>query len=231
MTHRIAVALVLMLAAEPLVVSAQEARTTRLVVAESATRELEQDTLVTTLAVRAEATAAHDAQGRVNAAMADAIERTGAVEGLDRFTGGYRVHQRRDRDGPPTGWIAEQELRLRSGDATALLSLVGELQEDGLLLRGIAYELSREARRVLENELAVEAIAALETRAERIAAAMDMAVEAFATVRVGGTAATPPVRPFLQARGADAEAVPPTALPDREAVEVTVEAEIDLVPR
>lgn len=231
MTYRIAAALVVVLAGAPLVPSAQETDATRLVLSETATREVEQDTLVARLTARAEAGTARAAQADVNAAMTAAIEKTETVEDLERATGVYRVHQRRDREGEPTGWVAEQELRLTSEEAAPLLALVGELQEDGLLLNGLAYELSREARRALQDELTTEALDAIEARAERVAEAMDMAVRRFATLRVGNVGEVRPVRPFLQARAADAEMAAPTALPDRETVDVTIEAEVELAPR
>lgn len=231
MTQRIALGLVLMLAVGPLGATAQEADTTRLVLSETATREVEQDTLVATLAVRAEAESPRAAQAEVNAAMAAAIDKAEAVETLERSTGIYRVRQRRDREGEPSGWVAEQELRLETGDAAPLLSLVGELQEDGLLLQGLAYELSRAARRALRDDLTLAAIETLTARAARIAEALDMTVERFATVRVGDVGDVPPIRPMFQARAAEAQATPPAALPERTTVDVTVDAEVDLAPR
>ena len=211
--------------------SAQEPERTRLVVSESATREVEQDTLVGILAARAEAAAPREAQAEVNRAMAAAIERAQAVAGVRAATGGYRVYQEYDQEGRPRQWIAEQDLRLTAREAAPLLELVGALQEDGLILNGLAYQLSAEARRTLEDELAIEAIEALRRRAEQVAASLAMRVETIATLRVGEVAEEPPIRPMMRTMAEAASVPPPTALPDLETVHASVQAELVLVPR
>jgi len=211
---------------------AQEPERTRLVLSETATREVEQDTLVAVLAARAEATAPREAQAAVNRTMTAAIEQAEAVAGVRAATGGYRVYQEYDREGRPRQWIAEQDLRLTAREAAPLLELAGALQEAGLLLNGLAYELSAEARRALEDELAIEAIAALRRRAEQVAATLAMRVETIATLRVGEAADEPPIRPMMRTTMAEAAAAPPpSALPDLETVRASVQAELVLVPR
>ncbi|MGH6915876.1 MAG: SIMPL domain-containing protein [Geminicoccales bacterium] len=211
---------------------AQDAGQTRLVLSETASREVEQDTLVAVLSVRAESASAREAQSAVNSAMTAAIEKARAVASVRAATGGYRVHQQYDRDGRPTTWIAEQDLRLTGKESVPLLELVGQLQDAGLNLGGLAYELSDEARRALENDLAIEAIAAVRQRAERIAASMGMRIDAIRTVRVGGEIGEPPPRPMMRMSMAEsADMAPPTALPDLETVSVGVEAELTLAPR
>lgn len=232
MSLRIAVSLLVLAALAPLPLHAEKAGQTTLVLRESAEREVEQDTLVATLAARAQADSARAAQAAVNDAMSDAVEAARATSGVRAATGGYRVHREHDRDGQPRGWVAEQDLRLTSREAARLLELAGELQDAGLVLRGLAYTLGAEARRALRDELAVEAIEALRRRAEIIAETLAMRVEAIGTLRVGGAGQPPPVRPMFEARAAaDAAMAPPTALPDLETVSVEVEAEIRLVPR
>ena len=210
---------------------AQEALRTTLVLSETAAREVAQDTLVALLAARAEATTPRAAQAEVNRAMTAAIEKADAVTGVRAATAGYRVYQEHDRDGKPRGWTAEQDLRLTAREAAPLLELAGVLQEDGLLLNGLAYELSAEARRAIEDELALEAIAALRRRAEEVAASVAMQVETIATLRVGEVADEPPVRPMMRTALAEASAAPPVALPDVETVSTRVQAELILAPK
>jgi len=210
---------------------AQEPERTRLVLSETATREVEQDTLVAVLAARAEATAPREAQAAVNRTMTAAIEQAEAVAGVRAATGGYRVYQEYDREGRPRQWIAEQDLRLTAREAAPLLELAGALQEAGLLLNGLAYQLSAEARRTLEDELAIEAIEALRRRAEQVAATLAMRVESIATLRVGEVPEEPPIRPMMRTTMAEAAAAPPSALPDLETVRASVQAELVLVPR
>jgi len=209
---------------------AQEALRTTLVLSETAAREVTQDTLVAVLAVRAEADAPRAAQAAVNQAMTAAVEKASAVAAVRAATGGYRVYQEHDREGQPRGWIAEQDLRLTARDAAPLLELAGILQDDGLLLNGLAYQLSAEARRAIEDELALEAIAALRRRADEVAAAVAMQVETIAILRVGEDAGEP-IHPMMRASLAEAAVAPPVALPDLETVSTRVQAEMILAPR
>jgi len=223
--------LVVALAALAASAAAAEPAGTRLVLSETATREVEQDTLVAIVTARAEAAAAREAQAEVNRAMTAAVEQARAVAGVRAATGGYRVYQERDRDGRPTAWIAEQDLSLTGREAAPLLELVGALQERGLNLNGLSYQLSAEARRALEDELAIEAIEALRRRAEQVAATLAMRVERIATLRVGEAPDQPPIRPMMRTMAEAASAPPPTALPDLETVQASVQAELVLAPR
>lgn len=210
---------------------AQEPGRTTLVLSETAARDVEQDTLVAMLSVRADADAPRAAQAAVNRTMTAAVDQARAVASVRAATGGYRVYQEYDRDGKPHGWIAEQDLRLTSREAAPLLELAGTLQDDGLLLNGLAYQLGAEARRAVEDELALEAIAALRRRADEVAASVAMRVERIATLRVGEDAGEPPIHPMMRASLAEASAAPPIALPDVETVGTTVRAELVLAPR
>jgi predicted secreted protein len=209
----------------------QEPPRTTLVLSETAAREIAQDTLVALLTARAEASTPRAAQAEVNQAMTAAIGEAEAVTGVRAATAGYRVYQEHDRDGEPRGWVAEQDLRLTAREAAPLLELAGVLQEDGLLLNGLIYQLSDEARRAIEDELALEAIAALRRRAEEVAASVEMAVETIATLRVGAAADELPIRPMMRSTMAEAAAAPPVALPDIETVSTRVQAELILAPK
>jgi predicted secreted protein len=209
----------------------QEPARTTLLLSETAAREVEQDTLVAVLAVRSEAAAPRTAQAAVNQAMSAAVERARAVPAVRAATGGYRVYQQLDRDGQPKGWLAEQDLRLTSKEAAPLLELAGALQQDGLLLNGLSYQLSDEVRRKVEDDLALEAIAALRRRADEVAASLAMQVERIATLRVGEEGGEVPIRPMMRASMAEAAPAPPTALPDVETVSTRVQAELVLAPR
>jgi len=232
MSLRILVSLLVLAALAPLPLQAQDTPRTTLVLAETARRDVEQDTLIAALAAHAEADSARAAQAEVNDAMSEAIETARAVTDVRVATGGYRVYREHDRDGQPRAWIAEQELRLTGRAPARLLELVGELQDGGLLLRGLSYTLGDEARRALRDELAIEAIEELRRRAEMVAETLAMRIETIETLRVGGAGRPPTPRPMFEARAAsDAAMAPPTALPDLETVTVEVEAEIHLVPR
>jgi predicted secreted protein len=231
MLNRFAVVSCLLIAGAASALADEPART-KLVLSATATREVEQDTLVGVLSAHAEAADARAAQAAVNRTMTAAIEKTRAVASVRAASGGYRVYQQRDRDGRPTGWVAEQDLRLTGREPAALLELVGALQTEGLNVNGLTYELSAEARRAVEDELTVEAIQRLRDRAERVATSMAMRVQAIDTLQVGQPPGEPPIRPMFRASVAEAAASPPPiALPDLETVSASVSAELTLVPR
>jgi uncharacterized protein len=207
-----------------------QAPLTRLYLQESASREVEQNVLVATVQAHAEAASPAEAQVDVNEAMAAAIERVRSAAEIRAATGSYSVYERRDQDNRPVGWVADQDLRLTSKDPAALLELAGSLQEMGLNLIGLGWQVDDDTRRKVQDELTIKAIATLRQRAQAIAESVDMQVANIDTLRVGAAMEGP--RPMMAMRADTmAEAAPPTALPDLETIQSHVEAEITLTPR
>jgi predicted secreted protein len=206
-----------------------QAPLTRLYLQESASREVEQNVLVATVQAHAEAASPADAQAAVNRAMAAAVERVQAEAAIRPATGSYSVYEHRDRDNRPVGWVADQDLRLTSKDPAALLELAGSLQEMGLNLVSLGWQVDDETRRKVQDELTIQAIATLRQRAQAIAASVDMQVANIDTLRVGAALEGP--RPMMAMRAEAMDMAPPTALPDLETVQSHVEAEITLTPR
>jgi predicted secreted protein len=231
MLSRFAIGLLVAVAALAAPAAADEPARTKLVLSATATREVEQDTLVAVLSAHAEAASARAAQASVNRMMTAAVEKARAVATIRAASGGYRVHQQYDKDGRPVAWVAEQDLRLTSREAAPLLELIGTLQADGLNVNGLSYQLSAEARRALEDDLTVEAIQTLRSRADRVATSMGMRVLAITTLQVGEAPGQPPIRPMFRAMTAEAAPTPPVALPDLETVSASVSAELVLIPR
>jgi predicted secreted protein len=198
--------LLALLVAWPTAGAFAQAPLTRLYLQESASREVEQNVVVATV-----------------------VERVRADPEIRAATGSYSVYQRYDRDNRPVGWVAEQDLRLTSKDPAALLELTGSLQETGLNLVGLGWQVDDETRRKVQDELTIAAIATLRQRAEAIAGSVDMQVANIDTLRVGGAMEGP--RPMMMRAEAMTDAPPPTALPDLETIQSHVEAEIVLSPR
>lgn len=231
MSHRKALScLFLALLAWPPAGAFAQAPLTRLYLQESASREVEQNVLVATVQAHAEAASPAEAQVDVNEAMAAAIERVRSAAEIRAATGSYSVYERRDQDNRPVGWVADQDLRLTSKDPAALLELAGSLQEMGLNLIGLGWQVDDDTRRKVQDELTIQAIATLRQRAQAIAESVDMQVANIDTLRVGAAMEGP--RPMMAMRADTmAEAAPPTALPDLETIQSHVEAEITLTPR
>lgn len=192
---------------------------------ETATAEAHPDELVATLRADVTSASTAEAQQRVNSTMAAALAQAKATPGVSATTGGYYVW----RLGPSPRehaeqWQANQSLTLRGRDGAALLKLVGTLQQKGLAVSQLGWQLSDAAQQDAQHAALRKAIATLRTRADEIAALLDLRFGAFKEVRIGG----PPPRPILLQR---AMAMPPASAsmtpPSAEAADVSVTATVD----
>jgi uncharacterized protein YggE len=123
-------------------------------------------------------------------------------------------------------------LTLTAGKAEPLLALVGTLQQSGLLLSSLDYELTPEAARMAEDDLTSEALARLRRRADLVAQSLGLVVERIRDLRLGNAAGTQPVpRPFMAAGIAQGAAPPPIAEPGEATVTVSVDADVQLGPK
>jgi predicted secreted protein len=199
---------------------------------ESAQRVLRQDRL--TIQMRAEITGpdATKVQAEINRRMTAALERARAVPSVRTDARGYWVQQERPEKGAPQ-WRGVQTLGLTGPDSGALLVLTGELQQAGLLLTNLSYEVAPDTARAIEDELTAEALKRLRERVERVSATMGLTVRGFRDVRVGNVSGTTGPRPMMAMRmGAGAApAPPPVAEPGETTVQVSVEADALLAPR
>jgi predicted secreted protein len=162
--------------------------------------------------LRAEAESADPAAAarEVNAAMGKAIARAKTVSVVKAATSGYATQQVLDK-GKSSRWRVGQTLTLDSGDFVATTSLIDKLQnEDGLLVSGIAFSLSAEARRRAEESITQEAIRGWQERAQRAAQELGFAAwrPGHVTVQTGDA---PRVYPTMRA-AASVGGAPPVVL-------------------
>jgi predicted secreted protein len=204
-------------------------RETLLRLTESAERTVRADELRATLRAQATGNSAAAVQQAVNRQMAAALDRARALPGVTVATGGYWSWRSGERG---QSWTATQELRLSAIEAApALLDLVGTLQGQGMLIGGLAYEVSAPLARRIREEVTEEALAGLKARAERLAGALGMTFAGFREVRVDAPRHMPPPMPRA-AMAARAEAAPPpSAEPAEVPIGATVEGDAVLRPR
>lgn len=197
---------------------------------EFAERALRQDRL--TIQLRAEVTGPDAArvQAEINRRMSAALERARAVPNVRAETRGYWVHQERPQNAP-VRWRGQQTLALIAGDTAAALTLAGELQQGGLVMSGMNFDLRPESARAAQDALTAEAIGRLRERAARVAEAMTLTVRQIRDLRVGQVDGTMPPRPLMMRAEAASAAAPPVAEPGESTIRVTVDAEIVLAPR
>lgn len=198
---------------------------------EQAQRMVTRDELHAVLRVEAADADAAKLQAAINKRLQAAVARAKRVAGVTVATGGYSVFQEPPKDKPPR-WHGMATLSLVARDAAPLLELAGSLQQDGLVVSSLAYELTPETARSAEDELTGEALARVKQRAERTAAALGLAVERIRDLRIGKAGGVPPGPRMMMLGGAAPGAPPPpVAEPGEAQVTVSVEAEVLLVPR
>lgn len=181
-------------------------------------------------------------QGEVNKRMNAAVEKAKRVAGVKVETTGYSVYQISPplpAGTPPnpknTQWRAEQSLDLRGKDFTAVLGLAGDLQNDGMLMSDLRFDLATDTARALQDSLTGEALAAMQDRAKRIADGMGMHVDRFRALTVGNVQGQDAPQPRMMALAAGREAAPsavnpPASAPGEATVWLIVNAEVALAP-
>ncbi|MEP7329665.1 MAG: SIMPL domain-containing protein [Betaproteobacteria bacterium] len=109
------------------------------------------------------------AAAEVNTRIARALARAKAVTGVEAATSGYSSYQFTEKN-QPTRWRVVQTLTLEASDFTAMAALVTKLQaDDALVLSGMNFAVSPEARRRAEDNLTQQAIKAWQLRAQNAA--------------------------------------------------------------
>jgi predicted secreted protein len=197
---------------------------------ETAQRDVPRDLLRATLAAEATDPDAGKVQSQINQRMSAAMTRVKEAKGVTVETGGYSVY-RETPDKQPTRWHGSQTVNLTSKDFAALLSLIGTLQQQGLVIQSLAPDISREARQSVEDALTDEALTRLKQRADRIAGTAGVKLRGFRSLTVGNVNAPPPIiQPMMRMAAAAAPAAPPVAEPGNATVSITAMAEFALAP-
>ena len=157
-----------------------------------AEREVANDLLGATLAAEAEgsdpAQLAADVNRRMQAALAIA-KSYGAVRPR---SGTYQTFPVYDNNSRISRWRARQELRLESADFAAATELIGKLQAT-LVVAGMTLSVSPDARKLAENTLIPEALAAFDERARLVRDAMKAKSYRMRNLQISGGGTSYPV--------------------------------------
>src|SRR5438876_1015049 len=198
---------------------------------EKAERMMARDHLRAGLAVEVTGPVAAQVQAEINRRMEAALSKAKSVSTVKVESGGYSVYPQRD-PGKPTLWHGQQSLSLSSDAPADLLTLVGDLQQQGLNTQGLTFEVKEATLREAQDGLTADALVALRRRAEAIAGDLGMSVQQIRDVTVGNAegGARPPM-PMVMMRAAGVAAPPPVAEPGDAEVSVTIQAEVWLAPK
>lgn len=196
--------------------------------------EIEQDLLVANLRFESDNDSPKALQDTINKTMKKALNTAKKVESVKVSTQQYRVYEydkNRGKKGlaPQKIWRGQQGLMVKGKKADDLLELVADLQEIGLTMNNLSYQVSPELLETTREGLLEDALKKLTAKAERTAKALGKSKAELKqiTVNMGGHYPRP-----VMARGmamnmvADsAEVSAPVAAPGENNVTLNVSAQ------
>jgi predicted secreted protein len=185
------------------------------------------DELAAQLTASADAPTAGAAQQAVNAMVERALGEAKPLAAVTASTTQYSVwHETNPKD----IWHASQGIALRSPDGGGLLTLIGTLQQDGLAVSDLGWQLSPALSEKTYEQAIARAIDLLTARADTVAGLLHLTMAGFRSVTVGEDVGSAP-RPMGMMRAM--AATPPNAKANANAevatVSATVSGEAELV--
>jgi predicted secreted protein len=185
------------------------------------------DELVAELTAEAQAASAGAAQATVNAMIGQALGSMKSVSTITASTTTYSVWHETD---PKDIWHASQGMTLRARDGAALLALVGQLQQDGLAVGTLSWQLSPALAEKTYEQAMAKAVDKLTGRGRAAAALLHMTMHGFRSVTLGddGSAAPRPMMRMMTMAAKAEAAPPPNAVSEAVTVSATVSGEARL---
>ncbi len=178
-----------------------------------AQREVANDTLAASLYVELNDANPATLANMINKAANEALRIAKSAGNVRARSGSNQTYPVYAKGNVLQGWRGRAEIRIESGDFEAASGLIGKLQA-GMQLGSLNFAVSPEARRLAENELMAEAIAAFKARAEIVRGALGGRSYKVQRLSVNSSQSAPPPR-FAMARSL-AAAAPEVAAPDME---------------
>ena len=185
------------------------------------------DELVASLRAEAVGPNAAAAQQVVNSAMASALARAKQIPGVIAATEGYTAWQAAESQ----RWQASQTLILRSHDGPTLLTLAGELQQHGLAMSDLSWQLSPEAASKARVQALRDAIGKLRGRAEEAAGLLGLRFEQFQRVSIASPRPVPFAPRAMMSTAMAPTPTPPSAQAQEVPVSATADADAVLLPK
>ena len=146
---------------------------------------------------------------------------------LELQSGQFSMSPRYGKDGKPTGWTGSVELTVEGRDFEKITQVTGQVQT--LVLQGLQFGLSQQARAALESDLQARAIERFKTKAQEIAKSFGFAGYNLVQVTVGATdqsGVQPRPLMALAARASMADSMPVPTEPGKSVLQLNVSGTI-----
>ena len=188
------------------------------------------------LTARTSAASAGKAQAGLNQMVASALRKAHAVKGVTVTTAGYNVSPVYPKR---TMWEARQSLSLtmqaapESQAAQPMLALLGQLQQNGLMLESLQGTLTALARHQAEQAAIQDAVKRLKAQAAAVAGALGDQPGEITHLRLnlGAPAFQPMMRAPMAMEAAAMQASPPSVSPAPLAEQATLTATVTFTQR
>jgi predicted secreted protein len=179
--------------------------------AAQASRQVSNDVMQATLFVEVSGAEPAPLAKQVNQQLNKAVATAKKVKDISVENGDYQS-MANYQDGKQNGWRTRGEVNLQSTDFTALATLIGELQSDGMQLGNVQFSVSPALRDRIEQQLTREALKAFQQRADIVRDSLNSKALKIVTIRLDTQGSYPPPRPMYKVNAMmamDAAAAPP----------------------
>ena len=217
----------LVLAPRALMADAAETPMNRVSFLVERTRDVDNDRVTAVLAVTDDNVDSAKLSDQINRTMAWALGVARGHQDLRVKSGGYSTHPVYGDDRRVRAWRASQQLILEGDSAEKVSAAVGELQSR-LQLQSMRFSVSPELRRLTQDELIAEGLAAFRARAELVRTSLGKSSYAFVSISIGTGGAVIPVARFEGARAMARSVAPPAVEAGTSTVTVSVNGTIEL---
>ena len=191
-------------------------------------RDVDNDWVTAVLAVTEDDLDSAKLADRINQTMTWAIGIARAHKDLSVKTGGYSTHPvYGDSDRRIRAWRASQQLILEGDSAEKVSAAVGELQSR-LQLQSMRFSVSRELRRLTQDELIAAGLGAFRARAELVRTSLGKSGYEIVSISINTGGSVGPMPRFEAARAMASSVSPPALEAGTSTVTVGVNGTIEL---
>lgn len=196
--------------------------------------DVQEDLLMSSIRIERDGIDPKAIQNEINHIMVKALTIAKQPD-INVSTGQYNIYQYNEEQNTSNQepkvtqkkWCCTQELLLNSKSPAALLSIIGQLQNEGLLIQSLNYTLSNDKRDAIRNAMIESAIGKIKQQAMQVAKALGQEYSRFTTINIDtGLGIQSPISMYrsISSLGAISEAVMPSAEPSTSTVSLTVSA-------